>query len=225
MHPGFKASAGRSQRNDRTTTNSCFTTQACQLQDQQDIVKQYNYIMGGYGSGAHLNIKMSYYQYRNFHYKDKTVSWPSHPYNRNPISGKYLCCEGALPIWANQLPSVYGIRVFYGKREHQLCLNFKWMALLWLHFDNELINSGVVMHDSDCLLESSCVPALWRHGWDVNDRKMVLFFLIGERFAMKKIETSKSNVNVIKDVLISRGKSAYPGYVRFFLDNGVYILI
>ena len=81
------------------------------------------------------------------------------------------------------------------------------------------------MHDSDCLFEISLVPALWRHGWDVNDRNMVFFSLVGEWFAMNKIETSKSNVNVIKNMLISIGKSIYPEYVRFFLDNDLYSLI
>ena len=71
------------------------------------------------------------------------------------------------------------------------------MVLLWVHFENELINSGVVMLDSNCLLEISRVPALWRHGWDVNDQNMVFFFLVGEQFAIKKIETSKPCANVM----------------------------
>ena len=33
--------------------------------------------------GAHLNIKMSSYQYKDSHYKDKMVSWPSYLYNGN----------------------------------------------------------------------------------------------------------------------------------------------
>ena len=32
-------------------------------------------------SGGHLIIKMPSYQYRDSHYKDKTVSWPSYLYN------------------------------------------------------------------------------------------------------------------------------------------------
>ena len=35
-----------------------------------------------------LNIRMSSYQYRDSHYKDKTVSRPSYLYNGNTISGK-----------------------------------------------------------------------------------------------------------------------------------------
>ena len=38
--------------------------------------------------GGRINIRLSYYQYRNSHYKDKTVSLPSYHYNGNPMLGK-----------------------------------------------------------------------------------------------------------------------------------------
>ena len=38
--------------------------------------------------GVYLNIKMSSYQYRNFHHEDETVSQPSYLYDGNPLSGK-----------------------------------------------------------------------------------------------------------------------------------------
>ena len=39
-------------------------------------------------SGARLNKKMSSYKYRNSHYTDKTVSWPSYHYKGNPHTRK-----------------------------------------------------------------------------------------------------------------------------------------
>ena len=39
-------------------------------------------------SPGHPNVKMSCYQYRDSHYKDKMVSWPSYLYNGNPIPGR-----------------------------------------------------------------------------------------------------------------------------------------
>ena len=36
-----------------------------------------------------LNIKISSYQYRDFHYKDKVVKWPYYFYNRNPHTWKH----------------------------------------------------------------------------------------------------------------------------------------
>ena len=42
----------------------------------------------GIGSVPRHKIKISSYQYRNCHYKDKTVSWPSHLYNGNTIPVK-----------------------------------------------------------------------------------------------------------------------------------------
>ena len=38
--------------------------------------------------GSRRDIKISFYQYRNFHYKDKTVWRPSYLYNGYPILGK-----------------------------------------------------------------------------------------------------------------------------------------
>ena len=35
-------------------------------------------------SGGHLNIKMLSHQYKDSHYKDKMISWPSYLFNRNP---------------------------------------------------------------------------------------------------------------------------------------------
>ena len=39
-------------------------------------------------SGGWFNIKTPPYQYRDSHYKDKTVSWPSYLYNGNSYTGK-----------------------------------------------------------------------------------------------------------------------------------------
>ena len=49
---------------------------------------------------GHLNIKVTSFQYRDSHYKDKTVSWPSYLYNGNHHTrkdgletGPYLFCR------------------------------------------------------------------------------------------------------------------------------------
>ena len=38
--------------------------------------------------GAQLKLQMPFYQHRNYHYKDKTVSRTIDLYNGNPIPGK-----------------------------------------------------------------------------------------------------------------------------------------
>ena len=40
--------------------------------------------------GTHLNINILCYHYRNSHYKDRAVSWPSYLYNGNPILGQTI---------------------------------------------------------------------------------------------------------------------------------------
>ena len=47
--------------------------------------------------GGCLNMKMSSYQYRNSHYKNKIVSWLSYLFNWNPYTGRgwCLCIESA----------------------------------------------------------------------------------------------------------------------------------
>ena len=66
--------------------------------------------------GARLNVKMSSYQYRNSHYKDKTLSRPSfYLYNGNPIPEKtvFLLRRDPGDDWrlTNLLWSVYYSKV------------------------------------------------------------------------------------------------------------------
>ena len=51
-------------------------------------------------TGVRLSIKISPYQERDSHYKDKTVSRPSYLYNRNPMYGKTVFI-----MW--QTPGIY----------------------------------------------------------------------------------------------------------------------
>ena len=56
------------------------------------------------GTGVRLNKKTLCYPYRDFRYKDKTVSWPSYLYNGNPICRKtvFILKQGPdLPRWSN----------------------------------------------------------------------------------------------------------------------------
>ena len=46
------------------------------------------------------------YQYRNFHYKDKTVSWPSYLYNGNPLTWKDHFYIETGPKWLLHWPSM-----------------------------------------------------------------------------------------------------------------------
>ena len=53
-------------------------------------------------AGGRLDIKMLSYQYRNSHYKDKIVSWPSYLYNENPHSWNdrlYIETGSIFPKW------------------------------------------------------------------------------------------------------------------------------
>ena len=79
--------------------------------------------------GARLNIKMSY-QYRNSHYKDKTVSWPSYLSNGNPIPGKNVfilrrgtgCHQSWYVVW------YFGIREYCDFWfQHQKC-HISWIG-------------------------------------------------------------------------------------------------
>ena len=72
--------------------------------------------------GISLNIEMSSYQYRNFHYKDKTVSWRFIFIMKIPIPGKmvFILSRGALgavSIYTCRLTGI-GIPMLKTRRSH-----------------------------------------------------------------------------------------------------------
>ena len=77
------------------------------------------------GTGCRLDIKISSYQHRNSHYKDKTAPWPSYLCNENPHAWKKVfilglgpCILGAMKVhcpdsnvsWSNVITSVLSSR-------------------------------------------------------------------------------------------------------------------
>ena len=60
-----------------------------------------------------FNIKLSSHYYKNSHYRDKTVSKPSHLYNSNPYTGETVCSYWINPLSLHMrgLPSnsVFGL--------------------------------------------------------------------------------------------------------------------
>ena len=69
-------------------------------------------------SGGRLNIKMPSYLYRNSHYQDKTVSWPSYLANGNPHIWKdRLYVETALRLTGDPLQWRHNER--YGVSNHR----------------------------------------------------------------------------------------------------------
>ena len=59
-------------------------------------------------SGGCLNIKILSYEDKNFHHKDKTVSWPSYLYNSNSYPGKTAFYIETAPCWVHQCRIVAG---------------------------------------------------------------------------------------------------------------------
>ena len=73
--------------------------------------------------GDLLNTKMPSYQYRDSHYKDKTVSRPSYLYDGNPLHGKTVLTLKRRP---DELINVWW--------EHSVKNIFQFSIILWLFY-------------------------------------------------------------------------------------------